>query len=282
MGGLLFATDQRVVSLLPSHTEILVALGGADDLVAVSDAERPNCFPGLPRVGGVVPRWEPLVALAPTLVLADDSHKRYLSDFQRFSLPVSFFPATRAQSIDDVFKIIRDLGKAVGRSTEAEKLLADLQAQRDRLPLNLASEKKPKVFFEVWPHPLQAVGGSSLQGRLLDRAGFENIVPDTRNEMPLVSAEWVVREAPDWIFFTDHVSVDDVVRRPGWGTIPAVREGRVIALDGDLFSRAGPRIIQALEELIRIRRGENLEKTVFKDTRDDPRKRSRELGRVVR
>jgi iron complex transport system substrate-binding protein len=250
----LAAGPRRIASLLPSHTEIVVALGAESSLVGVSDAEREGGFPGLSRVGGVAPNWEALVGLAPDLVLADSAHERYRADFVRFHIPVKFLPATHARNPEDVLLLIEGLGDAIGRSAEARRLGASLRSDLAALDAAGPSGPSPTAFFEIWPHPLQAAGSSSLQGNLLKRAGFANIVPDTRNEMPLVSAEWVASERPEWIFYTSDSSLKEISSRPGWATIPAVRDGRVIRLDGDLFSRAGPRVVEALKELARIRR----------------------------
>ncbi|MBL0059223.1 MAG: ABC transporter substrate-binding protein [Elusimicrobia bacterium] len=249
----LFAAPRRVVSLLPSHSEIMAALGADGTLVGVSDAERKGDFPGVPRVGGLVPRWEVLVSLAPDLILADSAHARFQSDFARFKLPVQFLPATHAKSIEDVFGLISKVGRAVGREPEAEILLARLKTQLAALDASVPPPPLPKVLFEIWPQPLQAVGPVSLQGHLLQRAGFENIVPDTRNEMPLLSSEWVASARPDVLFHTGVSSAKKIVSRPGWKNIPAVANSRVVELDADLFSRAGPRVVDALAELRRIR-----------------------------
>lgn len=247
------AAPQRVVSLLPSHTEIVVALGAGDSLVGVSDAERDGEFPSALRVGGLVPRWEVLVALTPDLILADSAHERFQSDFDRFHLPVQFFPATHVKSIEDVFALMKSLGQVLDRTSESAVLLERLRSQLASLDAAVPTGPSPRVFFEIWPRPLQGVGPVSVQGHLLSRAGFENIVPETRNEMPLLSSEWVVGARPEVILHTGVSSKDQIVARSGWNQIPAVQRGQVILVDQDLFSRAGPGIVDALAELHRIR-----------------------------
>ncbi|MBL8024653.1 MAG: ABC transporter substrate-binding protein [Elusimicrobia bacterium] len=244
---------QRVASLLPSHSEIVVVLDAGDSLVGVSDAERADAFPSALRVGGLVPRWEVLVALTPDLILADSAHEKFQSDFERFHLPVRFFPATHVKSIEDVFDLIESLGNVLDRKSEAEVLLARLRSELASLDAGVPRDSRPRVFFEIWPRPLQGVGPVSLQGHLLSRAGFENIVPETRNEMPLLSSEWVAGARPDVILHTGITSREQIVARAGWKQIPAVQRGQVIAVNQDLFSRAGPGIVDALAELHRIR-----------------------------
>lgn len=249
----LFAAPRRVVSLLPSHSEIVVAVGARETLVGVSDVERVGDFASVPRVGGLVPRWEVLVALTPDVILADSAHERFQPDFERFHLPVQFFPATHAKTIEDVFVLIKEIGQIVDREPEATQLIAQLQKQVAELDTAVPSGPRPRVFFEIWSQPLQGVAPVSLQGHLMSRAGFENIVPETRNEMPLLSSEWVAGERPDVIFHTGLTSADHIAGRSGWKRIPAVQKKRIILLNADLFSRAGPRVVEALAELHRVR-----------------------------
>lgn len=90
----------------------------------------------------------------------------------------------------------------------------------------------------------------------MERAGFVNIAPPTRGDTPLISWEFVLKEKPDYLFHTGVLPAEDFLERPGWKTLPAVEEGRVLLLDPDLFSRAGPGAVDALELLMKIRRGE--------------------------
>lgn len=242
---------KRVASLIPSHTEILATLRCENSLVGLSDVEDPSVYPNLPRVGGLQPNWEALISLKPDIVLADVSHQRYQKEFDRFRLPVLFLPTTQAENFDDVFQIVRRLGQLMGRSELAEELVRGYQARlktiESRIPKTAAA---PRVYFEIWPRPLQACGPKSLQGYLLTRAGAENILPVSRNTVPRISLEWVPQRSPDVIIHTGVVSTEEISRRPGWDHVPAVESGRVYRVDRDKFSRAGPRILDAFDELV--------------------------------
>jgi iron complex transport system substrate-binding protein len=246
------APPRRVVSLLPSHTEIVVSLGAGSRLAGVSDAEKDGDFPGVPRVGGLQPNWEALVSLQPDIVLADISHQRFEKTFQRFRLPVVYLPSTKAGSFEDVFGLVQDVGRRVGESDRAEKLVRDLRQKLQAAESRIPAGRRPRVYFEIWPRPLQAAGPRSLQGHLISRARGENIVPASRNEMPLISMEWVPQQAPQVILHTGVEKDQDVVRRPGWSAIPAVRTARVYQVDRDLFSRAGPGLVEAFERLVEL------------------------------
>jgi len=246
------AEPRRVVSLLPSHTEIVQALGAEGLLVGVSESEKAETLPSLPRAGALAPHWEVLLALRPDLVLADVAHQRYEATFQRFKIPVLFLASTKADDFEDIFVLILEVGKTLAREKEAAALVDGLRRRLAAARARVPSGPGPKAYFEIWPKPLQSCAPVSLQGYLLAQAGAQNIVPPMRKDMPLISLEWVPKQAPEVILHTGVVGSDAIGRRPGWGTIPAVKTGRVYEIDRDLFSRAGPRIVDAFEELLRL------------------------------
>ena len=246
------AAPRRVVSLMPSHTEIIVLLGAEQNLVAVGDAEDASVMPQLPRVASLPPNWEFLVAVRPDLILADVSHRRYEKDFRRFHLPAVYLPATQARSLEDVFELIREIGRRLERSGQAEAFVQKSEARLKALEARLPAGPGPRVYFEIWPRPLQACGPNTLQGHMLARARAVNVVPASRATMPLISLEWVPQTGPDVILHTGVVSSEEVAGRPGWSGVPAVRNRRVHAVDRNLFSRAGPRVVDAFERLIQL------------------------------
>ena len=253
--ALLSAEVRRIVTLVPSHTDIVESLGIGDRLVGVADADKGR--ESLPRAGGLAPRWEVLVSLKPDLVLADMSHRRFAPEFQRHKIPVRFFAATRAGTLQDVFAVILEVGDAVECSTAARRLVSDLTARAARIDDRRPPAPRPRAIFELWPRPLQVAGRGSLPGHLLERAGFVNVAPETRGDTPILSMEFVLQAKPEYIFHTGVLPVEEIKERAGWSALPAVEEGRVIYLDPDLFSRAGPRAVDALDVLMRIRRGES-------------------------
>jgi iron complex transport system substrate-binding protein len=246
------AEAQRLVSLLPSHTDIVVLLEQEQKLVGVSDAETPDTLPDVPRVGGLSPNWEALVSLKPDLILADVSHKNFQSKFKRFKLATVFLPSTKARSIEDVYELVREIAKIAGGQDKAELWITDANQRLDAVLSHPPTGAGPRVYFEIWPKPLQAAGPESLQGRLLERAFARNIVPESKQDLPLMSSEWVVHEAPEVILHTGVVPTAEIIARPGWDKIPAVKNNRVHLVDRDKVSRAGPQIIDALEELVKI------------------------------
>jgi iron complex transport system substrate-binding protein len=255
LGSIAFGAEppKRVVTLAPSETDVVAALGAVDRLVAVGDGEDPSDLLALPRVGGMPPRWDVLAGLAPDLILADDYHRRFDADFRRFRLPVVYVAATHARTFDDVFALVRETGRLMGLDAAAEVWIATASARLRSLD-SRPGAPSPRVYLEIAPRPLQAAGRESLQGHVIERAGGVNILPVGAGEMPLLSSEWVAAQAPDVILFTSASRAEEIRRRPGWSGIPAVRNNRLFLVNVDDISRAGPRSLDALDELVRILR----------------------------
>jgi iron complex transport system substrate-binding protein len=253
LGAAASEPPRRIVSLVPSHTAIVADLGAADRLAGVSSAEPDGSYPHLPRVGGLQPSFEELMRLKPDLVLADTSHRRFDATFRRLGLAVLYLPGTDAATLEEVFGIVLDVGRLLDRSARAEERVAGLRRRvataRARIP---SGAPRPRVYFEIWPRPIQGAARVSLRGDLLAQAGAENILPDSGGLTALVSLEWVPRQAPDVILHTGVVDGASIGSRPGWDRIPAVKNGRVRAVDQDKFSQACPRIVDAFEELVDI------------------------------
>lgn len=243
---------RRVVSLLPSHTDILVTLGALEQVVAVADAEDARLYPALPRVGGMEMSWEALVRLRPDLILADTSHRRHDPQFQRLHLPVVYLPSTQAATVEDVLALVAEIGRQVGRQERASRWVAEAQKRVHALEARRGPGPGPRVYFEIWPQPLQACGPRSLAGSLIARSGARNVVVDPAQVVPLMSAEAVVQADPQVILHTGLESNAEIAARPGWGGVAAVKAGRVMAVNADDFSRAGPRILDAWETLLNL------------------------------
>jgi iron complex transport system substrate-binding protein len=250
LGGMpLEAAPRRIVSLLPSHTDTLSVLGLLGRVVGVGDAEDPRLLPRLPRVGGTDISWETLAALQPDLVLADVSHRRFDPLFQRLRLPVAYLPATRAATVDDLFGLVEEIGRLTESGAAAAEWIAKARKRVQDLDARRLPAPGPRVYFEVWPHPLQAFGPGGLTGHLLKRAGARNVVT-AREPAPLISAEAVVRADPEIIFHTGIVTSQDLAARPGWESVSAVKTMRVVEMNADHISQAGPRALEGWAMLL--------------------------------
>lgn len=246
---------QRVVSMIPSHTETVCALDACDRLVG-RDAfsNHPPEVSELPDLGSAFSAdVERLVALDPELVLTDE-YSGLAEALEGLDVPAY---AGTPQTIAEIWTTIADVGALLGREERAQALVASTRDRVEALAERVEGRTRPTVFLELDATPY-TVGEGSYLGRLLELAGGENIVPAELGEFPQIDPELVIEADPDLIILADAPhgeSLETVAARPGWGDLRAVREGRVIELDQDqvdLLNRAGPRVPAALELLVTL------------------------------
>jgi len=248
----------RLVSLAPSLTEMLFALDAGDALVGVTRyCDFPPAAKRLPRVGGIEDGsidFERVLGRKPDLVIAiGEGQERTVSALRRLGQRVEVVPS---QTVDDVFRAIPRLGDLVGRRAAAERLLADLQGRFERVRRAISKvppERRPRVFYELWDQPLMTATRSTLIGGLIERAGGRNIFGDLGGRYPQVSPEAVLARDPQVIVAPDHhggpIDARTLVERSGLAGVEAARRGRILIVEGNVVSRAGPRIADVLELL---------------------------------
>ena len=236
-------TPQRIVSLLPSLTETVCALGQCQRLVGVDRYSNfPESVTRLPQVGGGLdPNIEAIVALKPDLVLVASS-SRSADRLRTLGLVVvSLEPKTHA----DVKRVIQTLGVLL-EAPNAEKVWKDIDASLDAAAKSLSPKARGlRVYFEVSQAP-HAAGEASFIGETLSRLGAKNIVPSQLGPFPKLNPEFIVRADPDVIMVGDrnYVGMD---KRPGWAAMRAMKEKRVCifasTMSDDLV-RPGPRMAE--------------------------------------
>ena len=249
------AAPQRIITMVPSHTETVCALGACHLLVGVDNwSNWPESVTELPHLGDAfAPDLEALVALQPDLVLVDE----YSGLHEPLAaLGVAVYAGT-PQTFEETLEFFALLGVMLDRRTEAALLTGRVQGEIDGVAAVLTGVTGPTVFLELDPTPYSA-GPDSYMGTLLTLAGGVNVLDATLGDFPLVDPEYVVAADPQVILLTDApfgVTAADVAARPGWGGLSAVQAGRVVELDAttvDMLSRAGPRLGQAVLALARI------------------------------
>lgn len=255
---------EKVVSLAPSNTEILFAIGAGDKVVGVTKWDNyPYNFTEwaeegrITIVGGVVdPSVEAIASLNPDLILASpllsiDALKK-LRDLGYNVLVLD------PKNINDILKNILLVGRATGHEIEASALVKSMKMKIDRITNIVArAEYKPKVYFEVWNDPLMSAGPGTWIDELIRLAGGINVFGNVSVQWPVVSSESVIELNPDVILVpTYHGStpytIEEIKSRPGWDQINAVKDNKIYKVDPDTFSRPGPRIVEALEILAKI------------------------------
>ena len=245
---------QRIISLAPSHTEILYELGLGDRIVGVTSyCNFPPEADGVPHVGGFSDvDFEQVVGLAPDLVLASTIHMAEVVP-RLEDLGITVF-VIHPPTVHAVLDAILTAGLITGRSIVAAQLVAGLQDRIDAVLEAIAGASPPKVFWELGPD-LYTAGPGSFIDDLIQLAGGRNVAAGASSQWPQLSVEAIVMANPDVLVLADHnygETAEKVADRPGWGELEAVKKGRIVELsDDDLFSRPGPRIVDALEFLAR-------------------------------
>ncbi|GMA15771.1 ABC transporter substrate-binding protein [Deinococcus metallilatus] len=241
---------KRIVSVLPSDTETLCALGVCDQLVGVDEfSDFPAQVTRLPKVGGLYnPNVEAMVALRPDLVIVS-KYGKLAGPLTQAGIPVL---AVNPETYDDVFSKTLLLGKVVNREAQAKTLVLNMKRDIARVEiLTKNAVRKPTTYFEIDPTPY-SIGPNSFMGVLLTKAGARNIIPASLGDFPKVDPEFVVKANPELMLGLD---LGTARSRPGWNSIQAVKTGRVLPIPKDLntiLGRPGPRLPQALRGLARL------------------------------
>ena len=249
---ILQAEPRRVVSVLPSTTETLCALGLCERLVGVDDySDFPASVSKLPKVGGLYnPNIEAMVALKPDLVVVS-KYGKLAESLAAAGITVL---AINPETYDEVFSKTLVLGRVMNREAQAKILV--IQMRRDIAKIEILTKnavRKPTAYYEVDPTPY-TVGPNSFIGVLLGKAGAVNIIPASLGDFPKISPELVVQQNPQLIL---GVNLATAKARPGWANIAAVKSGRVTAIVpgsalDNLLTRPGPRLPLALAALAKI------------------------------
>jgi len=251
---------ERIVSLAPSNTEILFALGLGDKVVGVSDyCNYPPEVQEKPSIGGFsTPNIEKLVSLSPDLILATSIHeKRIIPVLEEKGMTVF---ALNPKTLDEVLESITLVGGITGEDEEASRLVAGM---RDRIKAvtdkteSLSQEQKTRSFYVVWHEPLMTSGSGTLQDGLIAKAGGVNIARDLVGYAG-ISLEAMIQANPEVIIAgAGHGSgevlpLEYVKTEPRLRNVDARINNRVYAIDADLASRGGPRIVDALEQFAEL------------------------------
>uniref|UniRef100_A0A7V4E6M0 ABC transporter substrate-binding protein n=2 Tax=Bacteria TaxID=2 RepID=A0A7V4E6M0_9DEIN len=245
------APPKRIVTMLPSVTETVCALGACDRLVATDDySDWPERVKALPKAGGLYnPNPELIVALKPDLVLVS-KYGRLYETLERAGLTVY---AVRTETYEDIFRTTRTLGKLLGLEGQAERLVAQIQREVYQEESRAAKAKtRPRVYYEIDPTPY-TVGPESFIGVLIQKARGVNIVPKELGLFPKIAPEFVVEKNPEVIVATYPGALETIRTRPGWSRVRAVQTGRICVFTGgqdSLLSRPGPRVAQGLRLLV--------------------------------
>lgn len=247
----LFAAN-RIVSLSPAGTEILYAVGAGDKIVARTDfCNYPEEASKVPSVGGFDGKTlsvEAIVSYNPDFVYGSKGMHDFLEEpLSEFGIKLYL---SAADSVSSVLDEITYIGKETNCTKNAKKVRSDIEKGLKKL----SKVSKKSVYWEIWNAPYMTIGSSSFINEIITLAGGENLFGDMTDGYPMVSEEEIITRNPDIIIVPSDnwVSAEDVAARAGWDSINAVKNGKIIIVNGDIFSRPGPRILDACVELNKI------------------------------
>jgi iron complex transport system substrate-binding protein len=240
------AEPKRIVSLSAAETEILWSIGAGSQVVAVDDQS--NYPQGVPttKLSGYKPNVEAIAGYNPDLVVLANDLNGIVGALAKLKIPTLLL--TAPQTLDDSYAEFTTLGKATGHEPEAAK---QAQAVKDRIAAAVASVPKSTKQLSVY-HELEqsyySATSKTFIGSIYSLFGLKNIADAAKGAdsgYPQLSAEYVVQQAPDLIVLADTKccgqTPQTVAKRPAFGTIPAVKQGKIVAADDDIVSRWGPR-----------------------------------------
>jgi iron complex transport system substrate-binding protein len=247
------AEPERIVSLSPTATEMLYAIGAGDQVGAVDDFS--NYPEGTPMtdLSGFEPNVEAVTGYEPDLVVLSFDANDAVAGLERVDIPVLELPA--AASLDESYEQIRQLGAATGHPDEAAELVSDMQADIEDLTTEAAERGQPLTYYHELDDQLHTATSQTFIGQIYALAGLENVADpaDDGTGYPQVSAELLLQADPDMIFLADEeagIDAADVAARPGWDQVTAVRNDDIIELDPDVTSRWGPRVVEFLQTVV--------------------------------
>ncbi|TCS95918.1 ABC transporter substrate-binding protein [Hazenella coriacea] len=239
---------ERIVSLIPSTTEIAFALGLKEQIVGVTENDDyPAEAKNLPKVGDYKIDVEKVVALKPDLVLAQKANEpETIKKLQQLGIPVL---VTDANEVKDVFASIDLIAQATDRTYEGDTLVGEMSKHRLQIFHQVAKipeDKRVKVWIEIDP-TLFTAGGDTFLNELVTLAGGKNVAIQLQG-WPQVSSEQVVKWNPD-VILTTYGGEQEILKRQGWDAVNAIKNNRVVSVDPNLVNRPGPRIIDGVEQM---------------------------------
>ena len=242
---------ERIVSMSPTATEMLFAIGAGGQVVAVdSNSNYPEEAPKT-DLSAYEPNIEAIAGYKPDLVVYSDDPGELAAGLGKHSIPALQQPA--AKVLDDTYAQLDQLGQATGHVAEAGKLTATMRTEIEKIAA-AGRPERPLTYYHELDKNLYSATSKTFIGQLYDQLGMKNIADAADKEAsgyPQLSAEYVIKADPDMIFLADTKccgqSAKTVAARDGWDQLTAVRSGGVVALDDDVASRWGPRVVDFLK-----------------------------------
>jgi len=251
------ARPTSIVSLSPTATEMLYAIGAGAQVKAVDEFS--NYPPGAPmtKLDGLDPNVEAIASYKPDLVVVSDDTASLDEQLGALGIPVLYLPAVADLTED--YQQYAEIGEATGHAAGAGAEVARIRASITRIVKSVPKLAHPEsYYYEVGIDPYYSVTDSTFVGSLLGLLGLHSVADAAKGAAasggyPELNAEFILQSDPDYILLADticcHQSATTLVHRPGWSVLSAVRDDRVLGLNDDVASRWGPRIVILLQDV---------------------------------
>ena len=246
---------QRIMSLSPTHTEILFALGANDQVIAVDSLSTyPSEAAGvLTELSAYEPNVEAISEFQPDLVVIGDDFTGLAE--QLASIGIASWTSPAPNNLEEVYAQIENLGEQIGRSSQATDLVTSMREAIDTAVAGAPQLDEPLTYYHELDDLYYSVTSSTFIGSLYELFGLRNIADaaEDASSYPQLSAEFIVSQNPALIFLADtkccSVSAESVAARPGWDVLDAVQQGNIVEMDDDIASRWGPRLVEFVEAI---------------------------------
>jgi len=244
---------KSIITLVPSNTEILFALGLEKEIIAVSDNDDyPKAATKKEKIGGMEFNAEKIISLNPEVVFAHETllgtSEAGLQQLRDAGLKV--FVVKNAENFDETYKTIEQIGHITGKADEAKKITDDMKAKVKEVQAKVKDVKQKSAFVETTDEPnIYTAGKDTFMQEMFDLANIKNVTADQTGWFQIDSEE-IVKRNPDTIIVKyNHVKniVEKVKKRQGFDSITAVKNDAVVQVDANLTSRTGPRLAEGLE-----------------------------------
>ncbi|GIJ08312.1 ABC transporter substrate-binding protein [Micromonospora andamanensis] len=248
---------EKIVSLSATATEMLFAIGAGPQVTAVDDQSNFPADAPKTDLSGYQPNAEAVAAKDPDLVVLSDDRNKIVEQLTTLKIPVYLTPA--AQTLDDSYRQITELGTLTGNATAAADVVRRMTDDIAKIVAEVPQRAEALTYFHELGPELYTATSKTFIGSIYSLAGLENIADasdaDGKNGgYPQLSQEVIVKANPDFVFLSDvkccQQSAATVKARSGWSALTAVRNDQVVELDDDVASRWGPRVVDLLRTIV--------------------------------
>ncbi len=241
---------EKIVSTVPSNTEIIYEIGKGENLVGVSVyCNYPVEAQEVEKIGDYDgPNLELIIGLDPDVVLGSWMSDDVVAQLEDAGIKVVL---VNPGDLEQTYETMQMIGDIVGASEEADQMVSGLKAKQEMIMNRVAGYEAKTVFYEIWNDPLMTAGPGSFHSELITLANGVNIAADTKSSYPEYSLEMLIAKNPQVYLTGDDgfKTAEDIFAREGYENIEAIKTGQLFMLNKDILSRPGPRIIEAFESV---------------------------------